>query len=55
MIEESRAIINSSRKEFTPEEEKKASIYLEKLKKIENIKNMTGKFLAVADTFLLVK
>ena len=55
MIEEFKGIIESGNKEFTNQDKEMAKMYLDRLKKIERIKNMARKFLTIADTMLISK
>jgi DNA-binding transcriptional regulator GbsR (MarR family) len=50
MIEEFKSIVSSGQKEFSPEEKTIAKIYLDRLEKIERLKNMAGKYLSIANT-----
>jgi len=53
MIEEFRGIITSGQDTFSREDVEKANIYLEKLKKVEHIRNNTRKFLDITEEILL--
>ena len=50
MIEESKGILEAGRPEFDTEDKENAKVFLERLKKIEHIKNTAKKFLTLVNT-----
>lgn len=50
MIEGFKNTIESGQGNFTPQDKEKAKIYLDRVKKIERLKNTAAKFITLADT-----